>query len=484
MSVYTQSQQLTREKPLCLCGKNFGCFVQTFLRGVRLACMLIAFSLTTGRANAQNEDKRPPIAVLMLSPFSKNQNASQNVSLARLLSEKLCNALNNKGLQVRSFPVAIEEEAFDDPQALRKIASRSKVAWLLRGKISLLRFEVRANGLGGFGGYLFRTTVAIDVDLIDGSTGKKLKDYSGEGLRSVRVLAQNNQKPAGNEFLADDNGQPYVVNAGNQCIDGDGKKNIGLAGKIAGALPEVTWEIPGRSNVQAQLRVSVKADSRQAAAEAGVQELFKTLVPHPSEMQTFHLQKNLLPAAQKLVTVEETEKGVYAISVRIDDLQSDRPNLVREMKQLGDLQLSSIGVVAADPILQTELQGALNKAAFNVKDEQRLAALRNRAYVENMLEGKADPQALQSLKDAANGFDFILFADVSAESKQARSGVHSVLASVRVKIMNPATAEFISIADGQEFGGGSDADAPLRSAPSRAPPNLWSRSCCKTFTGT
>lgn len=434
---------------------------QRILGALSLLCVLTAaLSLTAMRATAQNDDKRAPLGVILLPPYTQAHYAFQNLALAKQLSEQLCSALKEKGLPARSFAIPVEEAAFDDPQALRKIAGRNKVAWLLRGKITQLKFEVADDFLT----YRLRTSISMSVDLVDAATGKVLRKYESKGLLSLKVPKENNQKPTGNEFVLHTDGASYAAHAGGECVNGDGKKNIGLAATIAKDYPDVPWTIPSTSNVQAQLRVDVKADTREAAAQSGVREIFNKLVPNPSEMQMFHLQQKLLPNAEKLVTVEETEKGVYAVSVRIDDLQSDRPNLARELKQLGDLQLSSIGVLCADATLQAELQGALTKATFNVKDEQRLAALRNRAYVENMLEGKADPLALQSLKDAANGFDYIVLADVAAENKGAHNGASSVLARVRVKIIDPSTATFIFVDDGEE----SDEDETPRAALERA----------------
>ena len=427
----------------------------------RLLCLLIvALSLTATHADAQNDEKRAPLGVILLPPYTKTEYAAQNLALAKQLSEQLCSALKANGLPARSFAIPVDEQAFDDPQALRKIAGRNKVAWLLRCKITQLKFQVAPQ----FGSYLFRTSISMDAELVDATSGKTLQKYESKGLRSLRMVSQNNQAPTGNQFMPDEDGASYAAHAGRECVSGDGKKNVGLAALIAKDYPNVPWTIPAGSSVQAQLRVEVKADTREAAAKSGVQEIFRKLVPNPTEMQTFHLQQKLLPDAQNLVTVEETDKGSYAVSVRIDDLQSERPNLARELKQLGDLQLSSIGVLCADPTLQAELQGALTKATFNVKDEQRLVALRNRSYVENMLEGKADPLALQSLKDAANGFDYILLADVAAENKGARNGANSVLARVRIKVMDPSTATFIFIDSDEE----SDEDETPRAAQERA----------------
>lgn len=427
-----------------------------------LACALLwLLGPFAGRALAQNDAKLAPLAVLPIPPASKAQLVPQNLAFANLLGEKLCAALKDKGLPSRAFPLDLDPKQEDNPDALRRIAGRNKVARLLRPKITQLDFEIRDNGFG----WLARASITMNAELVDANTGQVLKTYSGHGLRSVRITTPNGQAPQGNAFIADANGETYAMNAANECLYGDGKKYAGLAALIAKDYPDSPWQIPGGVNVVAELQVNVKADSKEKAAALGVEQIFYKVVPTPSEMQKFHLEKRLLPNAPNLVTVTEgTEKGLFLVKASIDDVQSDRPGLMHELKQLGDLQLAVIGVVASDPTLQNDLQTALAKAGFDVRDEQRLGVLRNRSYVENMLDGKADPIALQSLKDAANAFAFLIFADGLAENKGMRNGVYSVLARVRVKIMDPNTAALLPGADESE----SDEDETPRAASERA----------------
>ena len=335
---------------------------------------------------------------------------------------------------------------------MRKVAAHNKVAWLLRGRITELKpgvkRDVKLEGVG----WTARVEISVSFDLIDPASGKTLHTWTGKGGKSI--FLRGDQQPALSPFSRENNNSPTLAEyAVNECLLGDGKKKKGLAFEIKRDYPQDKWTVPTLNKVVAQLRVEVKADSAEGAAKAGVQELFTKLVPAPSEMQKFHLEKELLPNAQKLVSVENgKEKGLYVVSVPIDDMQGSQPNLIRELGRLGDLELASIGVIAANQTLQTELENALQLAGFKVKNEARLSSLRNISYVEGMLEGKTDPLALQSLQDAAAGFDYLLFADVTVESQRSNSGSNAALASIRAKIMDPATATFITIATDNRFG--------------------------------
>lgn len=433
---------------------------------IRISILLFGMNLLLTNSYAQDKTRKAPFAILEIPPYSKSRNAPQQIALAKQISETLCNSLKGKDLNVRSAPIQMESSNGDETKQLKQVADRSKVAWLLRARITKLKFEVRRELIVGF---LVRCEITLDAEMIDASTGKTLKQYTSKGLRSIHLSLQKDQVFQGNEFSADDNSLTYAENAVQECINGDGKKKIGLSEAIASDFPDAPWSLSNNSKSEARLVATVNAESIEAASKVGSLEIFKKLIPRPTEGQSNQFQEKILPRASALVeVVQGKEKSSYSVSVAIDDLQSDRPNLVRELKQSGILLLPTLGVISDDPKLQSEIQGALTKAGFTVKDEQRLSALRNGDYVRIMLDGKADPVAIQRLKDASDGFDYIVFASVKEESKRSTGEGHSIQAFVRTTTLEPGTATIISASSSDESEEDSSPNVALERAISSA----------------
>jgi hypothetical protein len=152
-------------------------------------------------------------------------------------------------------------------------------------------------------------------------------------------------------------------------------------------------------------------------------------------------------ASKSLVQVNPTTtEGKYEISVSIDDLKADRPNMMKMLIDSGAITLPTVAVLAADSAVQTEIQNSLTRAGIQVKDEARLQQLRKRSYVAAMLDGKTDPQTLLTLKEDL-GIDYIIVANAIVELTDFGRSGYTARALVRVKMMEPDTANFVSVGE-------------------------------------
>jgi hypothetical protein len=410
---------------------------------VGIITLLTPLSASSGQAQPSDPSKRGPGVVL---PFRVNLDLNSRtewMDISRYTSEQLTRRLREAKLPVYDQP-RVTGLASDDLNALRSqkdvanFAQKAGVCYILRGDITSPQVEVKDEGLWK----LIRTKVPMQVEIVHGLTGETVRAFSVEGLSSKKdrdLLGGISERQRRSQRA-----QQLQLNEVKEAVNNGINE---LTKKIIEGYPSELWEPVDPRKRPARMTVRVTAGSPSEAIRKGIESVCSQIVPkdmtterHTELISSLAANKDTLDAEVKLLT-----DGVYTVSYAITDIEEKRQTIFARLAGADAIRMPTVAVLSPEPAAQSFLQEYLRKSGFIVKDDQRMMRMRERQYVEAMLEGKTDPLELQALRENL-GVDIVIPINTICERLPVKTTKGDILirASLSLKAILPDTYDVIT----------------------------------------
>lgn len=432
-----------------------------------LSTVVVAALIIMSKAPIQAQEKGS-VMVLPFTVSTSFTNKDNWSTIAYYSGRELTKQLKDAGYPVHENSAKLNALQITDLRTMTnaenaaKFAQRNGVNYLIRAVILPPRSQKKDFST-------LRFYVPIEVQIIDGRTGKPIVTIEvSNAFHSVnylkygfldKLLSTDSNKQNTDDTKIQEEYAKFLVNADpeslftkalNQSIKALVQK------ELASKYPKESWKQipPTEYNPTLTFKVAAKTpeEAKKKAVEAGVSKfLSKSISPEDRTRAIEAYVNNAEKYTTQVNAMPNTE--MYEVGVNIGSDRDNTLSLTRGMIDKGFLNMPTVAILSDDATTQNTLQSHFTNAGFKVKDDQRLAKLRDREYVQQMLDGKVDPALLIPLKEDL-GIDLLVVGEALSERVRSSSEIIIVRSRLRVKVMLPDTADIL--ATQQDVDTGSD----------------------------